>query len=289
MSNIRNQLLCVGFSISCWEARRQDKKATKEVAQAHGTDAAVGRYHKDLLPGATEHEDIIKLRNAWRVWHYENTLPWGQDGTRVLRSSSFLDYGAEFSNWKSRFEALCEALYAAYPTLVAQAELRLNTLFDANDYPKVEEVRRRFAVRMNVSTMPNADDFRIIDGIPADQAEQLRIEAVSGLEEQVQAALKDLSGRMYAAVSAMQARLEIAPGEKGAKFHDSLVENIRELIKRIPKLNLTDDKEIIALSAEMEELVAHSPLTLREDPLVRNQTADKARALAARMATYIGE
>jgi hypothetical protein len=37
ISNVRNSLLTVHFSISAWEARKQDKKATREVAVTHGT------------------------------------------------------------------------------------------------------------------------------------------------------------------------------------------------------------------------------------------------------------
>ena len=87
-TNVRHQLLCVQLNISCWEARRQDKKVNREVAEAHGTPTSVGRYHKDLLPDCEEHQAILKIRNAWRVWHYDQTLPWGNDGSRVIRSAA---------------------------------------------------------------------------------------------------------------------------------------------------------------------------------------------------------
>ncbi len=287
MNDIRNQLLCVGFSVSCWEARQQDKRATKEVADTHGTASTVGRYHKDLLPDATEHEAVVKIRNAWRVWHYENSLPWGDDSSRVLRSASFLDYAAGYADWKTKFETAVDVFCQAYPTLVAQAELRLNTLFDPKDYPEVEEVRRRFAVRLNVYPMPNAEDFRIIEGIPSEEAERLRAEAVAGLEAQVTDALKDLWTRMHTVVSAMSDRLSVPHGEKGGKFRDTLVDNIEELLERVPKLNLTGDPEIEKLSADMQALICQ-PETLRADPVVRAEKAAKAKALAARMSAYVG-
>lgn len=287
MSNIRNQLLSVGFSISCWEARKQDKKATKEVADAHGTASSVGRYHKDLLPGATEHETILKIRNAWRVWHGEMTLPWNDNGTRVLRSAAFLDYSAGYRDWKAKFEQALQDFYDVYPTLVAQAELRLNSLFNPADYPPLEEVKRRFAARLDVYPLPNADDFRIIDGIDAEDAERLRSEAVAGLEAQVTEAVRDLWGRMRTVVAAMSERLAVPHGAPGGKFHDTLTGNIQDLLTRIPALNLTGDPEIEALSAEMQTLLV-APETLRTDPDVRAEKAAKAKALAARMAQFVG-
>ncbi|MHB0965309.1 MAG: hypothetical protein ACYC36_02535 [Bellilinea sp.] len=287
MSAIRNQLLCINLNISCWEARRQDKKVNSEVAQAHGTAAGVGRYHKDLLPDAEEHRAILKLRNEWRVWHYENTLPWGNDGSRVIRSVAFLDYAAGHRQYKDKFEALCETFFAAYPTLVAAAEFKLNTLFDAADYPPVEAVKDRFNVRMTTYPMPNAEDFRIIEGIPPEEVERLRTEAVAGINDQVTMAIKDLWGRLHGVVSAMHARLEIGSDGRPLKFHDTLVSNIEDLLDRVPQLNLTGDAEITTMTEEMRALVAFDPATLREDLTVRSEVSDKASELARRMAAWL--
>lgn len=287
MSQIRNQLLCISLNISCWEARRQDKKVNTEVAQAHGTATGVGRYHKDLLPDAVEHQEILKIRNAWRVWNYSNTLPWADDGSRVIRSAAFLDYSKGYREYKDKFEAACEAFYAAYPTLVAEAEFKLNTLFDPADYPPVEAIKHRFNVRMTTYPMPNAEDFRIIEGIPAEEVERLRAEAVSGLNEQVTLAIKDLWGRLHSVVTAMQTRLEVGTDGKPLKFHDTLVSNIEDLLDKVPQLNLTGDPEITTMTEEMRSLVAHQPATLREDMTVRSETARKAAALAKKMAAWV--
>lgn len=289
MSQIRNQLLCIALNISCWEARRQDKKVNSEVAANHGTSTGVGRYHKDLLPDAKEHQDILKLRNAWRVWHYENTLPWGNDGSRVIRSAAFLDYTNEFREYKNKFEAACETFYAAYPTLVAEAEFKLNTLFEAADYPAVQAIKDRFNVRMTTYPLPNAEDFRIIEGIPPEEVERLRSEAVSGLEEQVTLAIKDLWSRLHTVVTAMQTRLEVGTDGKPLKFHDTLVSNIEDLLAKVPQLNLTGDPAITTMTEEMQALIAFQPATLREDLTVRSDVARKAADLAKRMACFVQE
>ena len=286
--DIRNTLLCVSFSISCWEARKQDKKATREVATNHATDAKVGRYHKDLLPDAAEHEAILKIRNAWRVWHYDNTLPWGDDASRVLRSAAFLDYTQGYNAFKAQFDQACEDFYAAYPTLIAQAQLRLNTLFDARDYPDVSEVRRRFATRINTYPLPNANDFRVLDGITAEEAERLRAEAISGLEAQVTDAMKELWGRMHKVVAAVHERLAVPIGAPGATFRDSLLENVRDLLEVLPRLNLTGDSDIARMAVEMDGLARLEPDTLRASVDARAATAAKAAKLAQQMAVFVG-
>lgn len=290
--NVRNALLTVHFSISAWEARKQDKKATREVAEAHNTATSVGRYHKDLLPEAREHENILKIRNAWRVAHYENTLPWGDEGGRVMRSASFLDYAAMYRDYKAQWDAALEEFYAAYPTLVAQAELRLNTLFDPKDYPDLAEVRRRFAVRLNTYPLPDAEDFRIIDGIPPEEADRLVAEAVEGINARLNDAVKDLWTRMHKVVTNMQERLAVPLDEKGkpqkgGKFHDTLVTNVAELVELLPRLNLTNDPEIARMATDMGQLVAFPAETLRVSPEARSATQAKAAALAKRMAQYL--
>ncbi len=288
-NSIRNSCLIINFGISAWEARRQDKKVNNEVAANHGTATGVGRYHKDLLPDAKEHQDILKLRNEWRVWHTSATLPWSDSGSRVIRSAAFLDYTTEYRAYKDKFEAACQTFYDKYPALVAEAEFKLNTLFDATDYPPVEAIKHRFSVRMTTYPMPNAEDFRIIEGIPADEVERLRSEAVAGLEEQVTMAIKDLWGRLHTVVTAMQTRLETGTDGKPLKFHDTLVSNIEDLLAKVPQLNLTGDEEITTMTNDMRALVAYKPVTLREDMTVRTDVAAKARELAKRMACFVGD
>jgi hypothetical protein len=286
-STVRHSLLTVHFSISAWEGRKQDKRASKEVATTHGTDSNVGRYHKDLLPGAVEHDEILKLRNAWRVEHYENTLPWGDEGSRVMRSASFLDYAAMYRTREGHWTRLLNKFEAAYPTLVAQAELRLNTLFDPKDYPPVDQVMQRFSVRLNTYPLPDVEDFRIIEGIPPEEADRLVAEAVEGINTRLNEAVKDLWARMHVVVTNMQERLAVPIGAKGGKFHDTLVGNVQDLLDVLPKLNLTNDPAIAQMAADMTHLVQFPAETLRQSPDARETTGLKAAALAKRMAQYV--
>ena len=50
MSDIRNSLLCVSFSVSCWEGKKKDQKATREAKEKHQVADGVVRTHKDLMP-----------------------------------------------------------------------------------------------------------------------------------------------------------------------------------------------------------------------------------------------
>lgn len=288
-TSIRNTLLTVQFGISVWDARKQDKRASKEVAAAHGTDVGVGRYHKDLLPDAPEHEAIIKFAGEWRREHYENTLPWGDNGDRVIRSPAFFEvyapkHRARLDRWD---QELLPTFITAYPMLVAKAQLRLNTLYDPADYPDVKEVRRRFAVRINTYTLPNVEDFRILEGVPPDEVQKLMDAQVAGINERLNDAVKNLWSRMHEVVSNMQARLAVPIGEKGSKFHDTLVGNVQELLDLLPQLNLTNDPAIAKMAEQMRGLTVAPADVLREQSETRAAVAAKAKKLADRMKQYV--
>jgi hypothetical protein len=88
-------------------------------------------------------------------------------------------------------------------------------------------------------------------------------------------------------VTNMQERLKVGDDGKALKFHDTLVENMRDLLDRVPALNLTGDPEITTMTNAMRELVAYDANTLREDFSVRSEVSAKAALLAKQMACFV--
>ena len=72
-----------GLTIRQWTARKLDKRVTAEVAATHGTDSHVGRYNKSLVAKESL-AAIVAAANAARALHYARTLPWLDDGARIL-------------------------------------------------------------------------------------------------------------------------------------------------------------------------------------------------------------
>jgi len=75
-------MLC-SLSISMWSARKHDPDASQEIAVRHGAQTDAGRYHKVLLPKEALAE-IQKIVSDARQEHYFITLPWDDNGYRVL-------------------------------------------------------------------------------------------------------------------------------------------------------------------------------------------------------------
>jgi hypothetical protein len=67
-------------------------------------------------------------------------------------------------------------------------------------------------------------------------------------------------------------------------FRDSLVENVRAIVRLAPALNLMDDPRIAELCADIERhLTAHDPEQLRNSARLRESVADEADAILRRM------
>ena len=67
-------------------------------------------------------------------------------------------------------------------------------------------------------------------------------------------------------------------------FRDSLIENVRAIVRLAPTLNLLDDPRIGELCADIEQhLTAHDPEQLRNSARLRESVADEADAILRRM------
>ena len=73
--SIATSSMLVELNVSCWTARKLDKKVSEEVDAAKKTKARGGNYHKNLLAGSKSLEDVNKYAARVRLWNTINTLP----------------------------------------------------------------------------------------------------------------------------------------------------------------------------------------------------------------------
>src|SRR4249919_1385517 len=101
--NLNDKALLTQIQISQWMGRKMDKAASREMTDAKHATRGVARVHKDLLPGDTHLEVVHSVAGAIRAYYYENTLPWGMDGSKLLPSSNYLSFMPAFrskvNNW----------------------------------------------------------------------------------------------------------------------------------------------------------------------------------------------
>jgi hypothetical protein len=75
----------------------------------HGAQADAGRYHKILLPTVALAE-IHKIMSEARQEYYLMTLPWDDNGYRVLPAAAYMNHTEKMRALSNRFTPAVEAL-----------------------------------------------------------------------------------------------------------------------------------------------------------------------------------
>jgi hypothetical protein len=270
-----------------WSARKHDPDASQEIAQRHGAQADAGRYHKVLLPKEALAE-IQKIVSEARQEHYFMTLPWDDNGYRVLPAAAYMDHTEKMRELSNRFSPAVEALAREFGKLVEEAKVRLGGLFRSEDYPAPEELRSKFSFETKVMPLPDAGDFRVSLG--DEEKERIKRQITTAVEASLQVASRDLWLRLYEAVTHLAERLQAYQvTEEGVEhpFRDSVVTNLVKLVDILPKLNVTADLELERLAAQVRASLLVDPKELRQSESVRSETAKAAAAIAQRMAGYM--
>lgn len=134
-TNVSARAMLVTLNISTWAARRFDKKVTKDAQAANGAADESGRYNKHLLAGAAEHAAVFNVAGSARAEHYRQTLPWADEGWRLLPTANFVKYSTAMRIAHAQFDRTLEAFLDVYPRLCVEAQAKLGKSFDANEYP----------------------------------------------------------------------------------------------------------------------------------------------------------
>ena len=242
--NLNDRALLVQLNVSQWTARKYDKKATKEVISNHGTTAAAGRFNKALLPMSDLLENIHKKTTYIRTKYYDNTLPWGMDGTMMLPTANYLNFMSDFRKERGEWDRLVQDFIDNYDSLKLDAQRILGSLYDHSDYPPVLELRHKFHMDMAVFPVPSSD-FRVAIG--SEELTRIQQDVERRVKDAEQTALKDVWNRLYERVKHMAEKL----ADPKAIFRDSMLENTREICALLPRLNFSDDPNLEAMRQQV--------------------------------------
>lgn len=279
-------MLC-SLSISMWSARKHDPDASEEIAARHGAYADAGRYHKVLLPKDALAE-IKKIVSEARQEHYFMTLPWDDNGYRVLPAAVYMDHVKKMSTLAKSFEAAVDILSGQFLTRIDQARLRLGGLFRQADYPDPGELRAKFSFETKVMPLPDAGDFRVTLG--DEEKERIKRQITLSVEASLQVGSRELWFRLYEAVQHMADRLaayKVTGQGVEHPFRDTLVTNLVKLIEVLPKLNVTNDAQLARLAEQVRNSLLVDPTELRSSDIKRAETAKAAAEIAEHMAGYM--
>lgn len=276
--SLSNKALLAVLSISQWTGRKLDKRATETVETSHVTEKRVGNFNKKLLPGARELEEIQRHANSIRTFFYAQSLPWYSDGSRIISAKNYLDFTNDFRKRKESFDAAVSEFLACYPMLREAARQKLGGLFNETEYPTEARLASCFNCEISFMPLPDVSDFRV-DILETEKAEFLN--KIKQVETQ---AVQECWTRLYDTVSKAAVRLS----DPDARLHESLIDNMTEIVQLLPKLNITDDPALETMRQSVEKtILGMSAERCRNNPVVRKESADKLAEITDKMSAFM--
>jgi hypothetical protein len=276
--SISSAAMLVELAISTWTGRKLDKRASQEVTTQNKAAVGVANVNKKLLGDCPELDAIQKFAGNVRTLHYHHTLPWTDGGLRLLTTARYFDYQKNITSLKQDFEKLVTAFLSAYDWEIAQAQVKLGDLFNAAEYPSADNIRNKFAFRINYMPVPEVGDWRV--DINNEAKDLLTEQYESYYTTQLNNAMSDVWKRTHVALSKMVERLDYSDNETKKIFRDSLVDNVMEVVDLMKTCNVIGDMQMAATATRLENLlIGITPDALREDDYLRTETKDSVAAV----------
>jgi hypothetical protein len=275
---ITEKAMLAAVHISIWTAVKHDRKVSRDVADQHCAHHGAGRYNKQLLRGADKLDELRTLAGQIRQYFYKITLPWSDEGFRLLPSNFYFELMARMREFEVSFEQGVEGFLRVYPQYIEQVRPELNGLFREEDYPSVDKIRSKFGIKMEVLPIPTGSDFRV--QLSAEEQARVSREIDANVRESLMRGTEDLWKRLREVVARMVERLN----EPESRFHGSLVTNIADLVEILPKLNVSGDTNLNRFAEQINErLCNYSAQELKRNDLLRAATATDASNIVAEM------
>ena len=278
--NVSSRATLVNLSASAWGQHKSDSEVTEEVLVKHEAEKHSGSFKKRLLNKRAT-AGIRSVKSAARTFHNHMTLPWLEDGTRILANVNHIDYVSKIGEHINIFNQAVDEFIKEYPNHVKIAKKELGKLFDEKDYPDPKVVRSKYKLRTVFLPWPKKEDFR--GDIDPNIIKEIGDNLDARLEEILKGSMSNIAERIVEVVGHMSERLKkYKPGDSNGnkaegKFHDSMVHHVRDLASLLPGFNLTDNPKITAITKTIQEKLAiHDPDVLRDVIKVRKQVIKDA-------------
>lgn len=301
MANLQDKAMLASLSISQWSAKKHDKKISADVAKQHlVTDPKMGRYNKQLIAKAAL-DKIGNIAGAARADLYNLSLPWKDDGSRILTSKGYFKLAECMRKRSDEFLEAKADFVQEYPDYVKEAKAIWNGAFNPADYPSQSEISNKFRFAFHVFPLPAADDFRV--KFSDEESQKIKDQIEQTMQQTVQDAMQSVWERMRKVVAHMATSLKEYHVTAGRdvqtrtgktrtvkienNFHDTVVTNIEDLLDIIPALNLTDDPNVTRFASEMRKLCRYDGRTLKDTDHTRALIADQASDILKKMAAYV--
>jgi hypothetical protein len=282
MKALSEKAVLVRLKLGRFQPYAYDPTATQQVNSHAGVERA-GRFNKRLLHDSPYLQAANSAFNAVYALHTRLTLPWLDDGLRILPADMYLKYTSDMRQVISKARQEAATLASHWQDEVERDAQRLGSLYNAADYP--QQIEDRFYAQMQFLPVPSAGDFRVdIDENDMASLEQ----AVKDAETK---AARHVVQTMLEPIAKAAEKLSVPIGADGSVFRDSLMGNISEMVDRVKFLNITEDSEIDAAIQRIEQFTQRYETrvdVLRTGPTTREVASQEVSSIVKNLQDVLG-
>lgn len=275
--SISTSAVLTELNISVWPAKKLDRATTATITANATAVGDAAQVKKNLFAGTAMRSDIEKYAARIRLYHNQHTLPWADKGSRLLPTKMFLEYKQTMNKMRDGFDRLCDTFFDSYPDLVRDAQTNLGTLYDADDYPPLDEVRKKFGFRLAIDPIPSAGDFRLDVG--NEELEELKKSYEAKFDERINEAMGTAWARLHELLTKTSEKLADCGGDAETakkRYHETLITNAQELCGMLTKLNVTNDPKLEEARRELElTMLGQDIETIKDSPYARSELKGK--------------
>jgi hypothetical protein len=280
--SIVNDCMVVNLQIGVWMGYRLDKSASAKVTNDAGAETDAARVNKHLIPKESL-KSIVSAAGAVRNHFYDKTLPWKDNGDRLLTRKMYQNFVEEHGKLQGEFYAAVDTfLNVGYPKARDQASFRMGDLFNPADYPSSNELHRKFYISLDIDAVTEANDFRVQLSSEAEER-AVRDEMERAMQSRISRAMGDVWTRLSTVLGHFAAKMSTDD-----IFRDSTVKNLEELVELLPALNVLDDPNLNAVTEDIARtLVGYTAKDLRANKATRTAVADEAKRIMEDMSGFM--
>jgi hypothetical protein len=200
----------------------------------------------------------------------------------MLPTKMVWEYGEAISKYRDEFTITRDLMLQSYDQQIELGMLRLNGLFDRDEYPTESQLKKKFRFEHVLLPIPSSKDFRL----EVNELEKQKFE--TKLAEISKSAVRDVYDRIHGNLKHLKERLESTDTKR---LHASMLENLSDLVDIIPKLNITNDPALDTMCDRLrEEIVEQTDIeALRSNGVERKLIASRASDILNDMRGYMGD
>lgn len=277
---LRDKAMTITLKLSMYRPTKTDRQKTSDLCVKEGTNKY--RVTKALLANCAELKEARSAYNALASYVRDNTLPWCDDGKRLLPNASYFDFANHVGELKNKANQAVETLYKKWDQLVAEDIASFGLNGDPNDYPSADEMLSRWGIRTRFEPISSSEDFRV------DMSEEDRKE----MEEEYSKAISDSSeyllGELLTPIKKMVETLSMPEDQRGKRwFESSLVGNIKDICCRARKLNINNDPRIEEICTQAEGIICGVTASdLKEDGEIRDLVSSEMQEVENKLSQW---